>query len=213
GYEWTAGKLAPATNSTVTRPIRVTRTGCGVSSMRLPSPTTRAIAGSETWTSDSAPSDGSMAASPTTAWTSYTVTGSGTPLTATAIPGPTVTRDLTRSRVACEMRTCGPTVSDSIRPVRSPAGPTTPYFIRSWLPMLPATTGPECTATPMTSDGNPWRSLSRLKPAIARCMAQAHRTARSASSGRSNGAPNNTRIASPINSLIVPRCWRITGVM
>ena len=46
-------------------------------------------------------------------------------------------------------------VSDSMRPARLTAGPTTPYFIRSWLPMLPATTCPEWTAMPMTRDGRP----------------------------------------------------------
>ena len=127
-------------------------------------------------------------ASPVTPVSSYTVTGSDTPFTATWIPAPTVTTRRTRATVASDRRIWGPIVSDSMRPVRFTVGPTTPYFIRSWLPMLPATTAPECTAIPITSGGSPCAALSALKPDIPRCIAQAQRTARSASSGRSNGA-------------------------
>ena len=43
-------------------------------------------------------------------------------------------------------------------------------------------------------------------PFIARCIAIAHATARRASSAASIGAPKMTRIASPMNSSIVPSC-------
>ena len=66
---------------------------------------------------------------------------------------------------------------------------------------------------PMRSSGRPRRRFSALNAASALCIAHAQRTARSASSGRPNGAPKSTKIASPMNSLMMPPCWMITGVI
>ena len=88
---------------------------------------------------------------------SCTVTGAEAPLTETSRGGPTTATPWACARVAAESRIWGPAVRASILAVRFTAGPTTPYFTCSALPMLPATTVPVCTPMPMTTSGR-WRA-------------------------------------------------------
>ncbi|KAA0255086.1 MAG: hypothetical protein EDX89_07265 [Acidobacteria bacterium] len=96
-------------------------------------------------------------------------------------------------------------MNDSIRPERLTWLPTTPYLARVSEPMFPTTTSPVLSAIPISRGGRPSAALRSLTPSIASCISMAQATARRASSGPGIGAPNRARIASPMNSSIVPR--------
>mmetsp|Transcript_51278 Transcript_51278/g.129437 ORF Transcript_51278/g.129437 Transcript_51278/m.129437 type:complete len:219 (+) Transcript_51278:297-953(+) len=98
----------------------------------------------------------------------------------------------------------------SKREAKLTLSPTRPYFIRLWLPMLPAKTEPQT---------RPMRALTSGRPRSAQCFLSLPRrccccmAAESASTvclvPRSQGAFHQAMISSPINSPTMPLCSMI----
>ena len=100
-----------------------------------------------------------------------------------------------------------------MRAARFTGAPTTAYLERLREPMLPTTTSPVWMPTPICTSGRSWAWFQRLTRSMTRSMARAQATARAVSSSRWTGAPKMVRMASPMNSSMVPWCLVMTSVI
>mmetsp|Transcript_95423 Transcript_95423/g.291855 ORF Transcript_95423/g.291855 Transcript_95423/m.291855 type:complete len:216 (-) Transcript_95423:807-1454(-) len=149
------------------------------------------------------------------ATTSHSSVSSDRPFTVTKPTGRRKNLSRTPSsshvRLSTKMLTPYRLQSCSRRDARFTLSPTRPYFMRKWLPMLPAKTWPQTRPMRALTVGRPFSShRCRILLSICCCSMAAERAMTVCFRPWCQGVFHQAMISSPMNSPTMPRCFMMT---